>query len=103
MQRSAGAGGGNEAEKFGYELNPQVGDARGLLEYNYIAKMTPHTQFCLFFFFFLPCNLWDLGSLTKGSNLCPLKGRHRVLTTGPPGKSLSRAFVSVILQYTLTV
>jgi len=51
LQRSAGAGGGNEAEKFGYELNPQAGDARGLLEYNYIAKMTPHTQFCPFFFF----------------------------------------------------
>ena len=24
----------------------------------------------------------------KGSNLCPLQWQHRVLTTGPPGKSL---------------
>ena len=97
MQRSAGAGGGNEAEKFGYELNPQVGDARGLLEYNYIAKMTPHTQFWLFFFFFF---FW---LPDQGIKPVPPEGEAQVLTTGPPGKSLSRAFVSVILQYTLTV
>lgn len=48
LQRSAGAGGGNEAEKFGYKvnvasLNPQAGKAQGRWGCIYIAKMRPHT------------------------------------------------------------
>ena len=35
------------------------------------------------FFFFWPHGLWD-----QGLNPCPLHWKHRVLTTGPPGKSL---------------
>ena len=31
----------------------------------------------------------DLSSLTRDRTLCPLHWEHRVLTVGPPGKSLS--------------
>ena len=30
----------------------------------------------------------------KGLNLCPLQWKHGVLTTGPPGKSPKRSFLS---------
>ena len=30
---------------------------------------------------------WDLSFPTKRSNPCPLQWKHRILTTGPPGKS----------------
>lgn len=61
LQRSAGAGGGNEAEKFGYKVNlvlfnPQAGEAQGLLGCIYVAKMIPHTQFCLVLLYLWLCN-----------------------------------------------
>ena len=44
----------------------------------------------LIFFFFLakPLNIWDLSSPTKEPT-CTLCSGNRVITTGPPGKSLS--------------
>ena len=45
--------------------------------------------FLLFFFFFLaPCSIWDLSSLTSNWTHSSLHWKHRVLTTGLPGKSL---------------
>ena len=42
--------------------------------------------FCLFFFFWLLCSLWDLSFPDQGSNLCPtLRWKLRVGTPGPPG------------------
>ena len=40
----------------------------------------------------LSCNMWDLSSLTRESNLGPLHWESGVLTTGPPGKSLDLIF-----------
>ena len=37
-----------------------------------------------------PLGMWDLSSLARvhqGSNPCPQEWKHRVLTTGSPGKS----------------
>ena len=31
--------------------------------------------------------MWDLSFPNQGSNLYPLQWKHRVVTTGPPGKS----------------
>ena len=49
-------------------------------------------DFKVIFFFFKPCDMWDLNSLTRdhdqGSNLCCLQWKCRVLTSGLPGKSL---------------
>ena len=47
----------------------------------------------LFFFslLVLTCGMWDLSS-HQGSNPCPLKWQHGVLTTGPPGNSHDLAF-----------
>ena len=36
----------------------------------------------------MPPGMWDLSSQTKGSNPRPLQWKRRLLTTGPPGKSL---------------
>ena len=41
-----------------------------------------------FFFLAKPWSIWDLSSLTRGWTLPPVCWEHRVLTTGPPGKSL---------------
>ena len=46
-------------------------------------------------FLYWPCSMWDLSSLTREqrSNLSPLHWKLRVLTTGPPGSSLSFFFI----------
>ena len=35
-----------------------------------------------------PWGMWDLGSRTRGRTCIPCTGRHSLLTTGPPEKSL---------------
>ena len=35
---------------------------------------------------------WDLSSLTRDQTCCPLHWKQRILTTGPPGKSLPQGF-----------
>ena len=43
---------------------------------------------CNFFFFFaVPCGLWNLSSLTRVWTRAPRQWKHGVLTTGPPGNS----------------
>ena len=46
--------------------------------------------------------MWDRSSLTRGQNPCPLQWKHRVLTTGQPGKSpihLSSKFFNHTFHY----
>ena len=45
------------------------------------------SSFLFFFFHCAACSFPD-----QGSNLCPLQWKHGVLTTGPPGNSLSSSF-----------
>ena len=47
---------------------------------------------CTFFFFGMPCGMWDLTSQTRELNPRPLDWKHGVLTTGPPGKSLDSSY-----------
>ena len=42
--------------------------------------------------FFSLCSMQDLGSLTRDQTCAPVQWKRRVLTTGPPGKSLLSAF-----------
>ena len=44
--------------------------------------------FCFLFFspLAVPHSMWDLSSLTRDRTCTPLKWKHRVLTTGPPGE-----------------
>ena len=42
-----------------------------------------------FFFFVLSCGMWDLTIPSQGLNLDPLQWEHRILSSGPPGTSLS--------------
>ena len=53
-------------------------------------------SFFLFLFLAMPCNMWDLSSLTRDKNLCPWQWQRGVLTTGLPGKSLN-SFLNIIL------
>ena len=45
----------------------------------------------IFFLYFLAMSqgIWDLSSLTRDQTCNPLHWKHRVLTTGLPGKSLN--------------
>ena len=44
--------------------------------------------FFIYLFFTTPCSLWD----PQGLNPCPQQWRHGILTTGPPGNSLTSFF-----------
>ena len=50
-------------------------------------------------FLAVPCSLQDLKFPKQGSNPCPLQWKHRVLTTGPPGKSLWGIFILTIIVF----
>ena len=48
-----------------------------------------------FSFFFWPlCNTRDFSSLTRDQTQAPLRWKHRVLTTGPPGKPPRSTFLT---------
>ena len=51
-----------------------------------IARIRTSDIFCLFCLGHVP-DMWDLTSLDGGSNFRLLQWKHRLLTTGPPGKS----------------
>ena len=48
----------------------------------------PVLDFMSFFFLFLPCHAWHVGSYfpDQGSNPCPLQWKYGTLTSRPPGK-----------------
>jgi len=46
----------------------------------------------LFFFFGMPCGMWDLNSQIRELNPHPLEWQHGVLTTGLPEKSLDSSY-----------
>ena len=50
--------------------------------------LAPSLSLSFFFFLAILQGLGDLKFPDQGLNPCPLKWKHRVLTTGPPGKSL---------------
>ena len=41
--------------------------------------------------------IWDHSSLTRGQNHTPPQWQHRILTTGPPGKSQEGHFSICVL------
>ena len=57
-----------------------------------------------FFFKLLPppaflttsCSMWNFPN--QGSNLCPLKWKHGVSSTGPPGKSVLYFLIHLFLR-----
>lgn len=51
-----------------------------------IARIRNSDIFCLFCLGHVP-DMWDLTSLGGGSNFRLLRWKHRLLATGPPGKS----------------
>ena len=51
----------------------------------------------------MPHSLRDLSSPDQGSNPCPLQWKHRVLTTGPPGKSRKSPVGSSLLLFPLVL
>ena len=53
----------------------------------------------IFLFFFLDHALWHMGSLflNQGWNPGPLSWKHRVLTTGPPGKPQDFYFFDLLM------
>ena len=60
-------------------------------------KHSSHKRHIFFFFFFNflaePRDMWDLSSLTRDSNPCPLHWKGSVLTTGQSGKSPKAQFL----------
>ena len=53
----------------------------------YLLTLTTWVHLRPLFFLATSCGMWNFPN--QGSNLCPLQWKWRVLTTGPPGKSLS--------------
>ena len=47
--------------------------------------------------------MWDLSSLTQGSNLCPLQWKRGVLITEPPGKFLFFSSHEVLFFFNLFI
>ena len=52
-----------------------------------------------FFFLAIPLGMWDLNSPTRNLNLCPLKWKRRVLTTGLLEKALEFFFFNNSFQF----
>ena len=52
------------------------------------------------FFFFLAAlyDMWEFSSSARELNPCPLQWKHRILTTGPPGKSQDIMMFILALQ-----
>ena len=69
-------------------------------EIRVISSLFPYLEIAFFlfndfFYLVMPHGLW-ISFPDQKTNLCPQQWKHRILTAGPPGKSLGQIFHGVV-------